>query len=152
MATDKKLTLDELIGPAVAALGYEFVGCEFLSQGRHSLVRVYIDKPEGISVDDCALASQQISAVFEVADPIKGEYNLEVSSPGMYRPIFTVEQMQAFVGQQMRIKTSEPIATRRNFCGVLLGLEGEVVLLQVDDKEYRIAFNKIDKAHLEPKW
>lgn len=80
--------LNALLGPVVEAMGYEFWGLEYL-QGRGAVLRIFIDKDDGISVDDCAAVSHQASGVLDVEDLISGEYNLEVSSPGMERPLFT---------------------------------------------------------------
>ena len=87
--------LHELLEPAAKAVGYELLGCEFISQRKHSILRIYIDGPDGIGVDDCELASKQMSALLDVEDPIKGEYHLEVSSPGLERPLFTALQYRA---------------------------------------------------------
>ena len=115
--------LQALLAPVVEALGYECWGLEFLSQGRHSLLRVYIDKADGILIEDCETVSRQVSGVLDVEDPISGEYTLEVSSPGMDRPLFTLEQFARYVGEQVKIKLRVPFERRRNFQGVLRGVE-----------------------------
>src|SRR5690554_8020762 len=94
--------------PVVEALGYRCWGIEFLSQGRHSLLRVYIDHPDGVSVEACATVSRQASAVLDVEDPISGDYTLEVSSPGVERPLFTLEQDAAFAGAQAESSLGVP--------------------------------------------
>ena len=127
--------LQALLAPVVEALGYQCWGIEFISQGRHSLLRVYIDHANGILVDDCEKVSRQLSGVLDVEDPISGEYTLEVSSPGMDRPLFTVEQYAAHVGAQVKVKLRSPYEGRRNFQGVLRGVEGQDVVVQVDDHE-----------------
>ncbi|HFE37119.1 MAG TPA: ribosome maturation factor RimP, partial [Gammaproteobacteria bacterium] len=94
----KQSHLQSLVEPVVGSMGYEFVGVEYLSQGKHSILRVYIDQPAGITVDDCSKVSNQLSAMLDVEDPIRGEYHLEVSSPGMDRPLFTGAHFSQFIG------------------------------------------------------
>ena len=148
-----KLTeLEKLLIPVVEALGYRCWGIEFLSQGRHSLLRVYIDHPDGVSVEACAAVSRQASAVLDVEDPISGDYTLEVSSPGMDRPLFTLEHYAAYVGEQAKIRLRTPYEGRRNFQGVIRGVEGEDVVLQVEDHEYLLPIDSIDKSHIVPRF
>ena len=144
--------LQALLAPVVEALGYQCWGIEFLSQGRHSLLRVYIDKADGILVDDCEIVSRQLSGVLDVEDPISSEYTLEVSSPGMDRPLFTLEQFAAFVGEQAKIKLRSPFDGRRNFQGLLRGVEEQDVVVQVDDHEYLLPIDLIDKANIIPRF
>lgn len=99
---DQQIT--DLLGATIEALGFELWGVEYLSQGRHSLLRIYIDAEQGISVDDCALVSHQVSAVLDVEDPISGEYTLEVSSPGMDRLLFRLDQYPGFVGEVVDVR------------------------------------------------
>ncbi|QRY79593.1 ribosome maturation factor RimP [Pseudomonas sp. PDNC002] len=144
--------LQALLAPVVEALGYECWGLEFISQGRHSLLRVYIDRPEGILVDDCEIVSRQISGILDVEDPISGEYTLEVSSPGMDRPLFTLEQFALYVGEQVKIKLRTPFERRRNFQGILRGVEEQDVVILVDDHEYLLPVDSIDKANIIPRF
>ena len=144
--------LQALLAPVVEALGYQCWGIEFISQGRHSLLRVYIDHANGILVDDCEKVSRQLSGVLDVEDPISGEYTLEVSSPGMDRPLFTVEQYAAHVGAQVKVKLRSPYEGRRNFQGVLRGVEGQDVVVQVDAHEYLLQIDSIDKANIIPRF
>ena len=125
--------LQALLAPVVVALGYECWGIEFSAQGRHSMLRVYIDKEGGVLVDDCAIVSRQISGVLDVEDPISVEYTLEVSSPGMERPLFTIDQFAKFAGEQVKIKLRSPFEGRRNFQGLLRGVEEQDVVVQVED-------------------
>ncbi|MBS5841860.1 MAG: transcription termination/antitermination protein NusA, partial [Pseudomonas sp.] len=115
--------LQALLAPVVVALGYECWGIEFSAQGRHSMLRVYIDKEGGVLVDDCAIVSRQISGVLDVEDPIAVEYTLEVSSPGMERPLFTLEQFAKYAGEQVKIKLRSPFEGRRMSKEVLLVVE-----------------------------
>lgn len=144
--------LQALLAPVVEALGYQCWGVEFISQGRHSLLRVYIDHPDGILIEDCEKVSRQISGVLDVEDPISGEYTLEVSSPGMDRPLFTLEQFAAHVGAQVKIRLRSPYEGRRNFHGVLCGVEEQDVVVQVDNHEYLLPIESIDKANIIPRF
>jgi ribosome maturation factor RimP len=132
--------------------GYECWGVEFLSQGRHSLLRVYIDQPDGVLVEDCEKVSRQISGVLDVEDPIASEYTLEVSSPGMDRPLFTLEQFAKHVGEQVKIKLRSPFDGRRNFQGLLRCVEEQDVVVLVDDHEYLLPIDLIDKANIIPRF
>tara|TARA_R110001592_G_scaffold111372_2_gene308422 strand:- start:32217 stop:32672 length:456 start_codon:yes stop_codon:yes gene_type:complete len=148
----KVTELEALAVPIVEALGYRCWGIEYLSQGRHSLLRVYIDHPEGVSVEACAAVSRQVSAVLDVEDPISGDYTLEVSSPGMDRPLFTLEQFASHVGEQAKIKLRVPYEGRRNFQGVIRGVEGDEIILQVDEHEYLLPIDTIDKSNIIPRF
>ncbi|MBO3276695.1 Ribosome maturation factor RimP [compost metagenome] len=144
--------LQALLAPVVEALGYECWGLEYISQGRHSLLRVYIDRPEGILIDDCEAVSRQVSGVLDVEDPISGEYTLEVSSPGMDRPLFTLDQFARYVGEQVKIKLRTPFERRRNFQGILRGVEEQDVVVLVDNHEYLLPIESIDKANIIPRF
>jgi ribosome maturation factor RimP len=141
--------LRELLQPTVEALGFELWGVEHLAQGRHSLLRVYIDGADGVGVDDCAVVSEQVSGVLDVEDPITGEYTLEVSSPGLDRPLFTLAQYGRYAGEIIDLRLRLPYEGRRRFRGRLTGVEGEDVVVQVDDHEYLLPFGAIDKARVE---
>ncbi|MBK5967839.1 MULTISPECIES: ribosome maturation factor RimP [Thiorhodovibrio] len=114
--------LTALARAVIEPLGYELVGVEHVAGGRHAVVRVFIDREEGITVDDCALVSHQLSGQFDLDDPIPGQYELEVSSPGLDRPLFTAEQMRRFEGQRARVRLAEKQNGRRNFEGMLAGV------------------------------
>lgn len=148
-----KLTeLEAMVVPIVEALGYRCWGIEYLSQGRHTLLRVYIDHDDGISVDACAEVSRQVSAVLDVEDPITGDYTLEVSSPGMDRPLFTLAQFAEHVGEQVKIRLRVPYEGRRNFQGVIRGVEGDEIILLVDEHEYLLPIDSIDKSNIIPRF
>ncbi|MFG8722409.1 ribosome maturation factor RimP [Pseudomonas aeruginosa] len=144
--------LQALLAPVVEALGYECWGVEFISQGRHSVLRVYIDRPEGILIDDCEAVSRQVSGILDVEDPISGEYTLEVSSPGMDRPLFTLEQFAKHAGEQVKIRLRSPYGGRRNYQGILRGVEEQDVVVLVDDHEYLLPIDSIDKANIIPRF
>lgn len=146
MAQSDKLT--ELLAPTVEGMDYEFVGLEYLSGANPALLRIYIDHPEGISVDDCALVSRQLSAVLDVEDPIAGEYNLEVSSPGLDRPLFTAMQFQAVAGQVVKAKLSFPFNGRRNFTGKLVQADDQMIELEIDNELVALSIADIEKANL----
>ena len=138
------------IESAVGALGYELVGVEYLPQGRRTLLRVYIDSPDGVTLDDCERVSHQVSGVLEVDDPIRGQYVLEVSSPGLDRPLFTVEHYRRFAGSRIKLRLNPPLDGRRNFSGVLLGLRDNLVVVAQEDGEVEIPLQHIEQARLVP--
>jgi ribosome maturation factor RimP len=145
---ERKLT-EMLIAP-VEALGFELVGVEFVRAGKHSILRVFIDHENGIDVDNCADASHQISAVLDVEDIITAEYNLEVSSPGMDRPLFNSAHYALVVGETITVKLSIPQNGRRNFKGLLLKCENDTILVKVDNDEFSLAIANIEKGNLVP--
>ncbi|MCW8826323.1 MAG: ribosome maturation factor RimP [Gammaproteobacteria bacterium] len=145
--------LEQMIKPAIDALGFELVGVEQLSQGRHSMLRIYIDHEDGITVDNCANVSRQVSAVLDVEDPIHGEYTLEVSSPGVERPLFTLEQFAKFIGQQVDVRLHMPVEGRRHFKGELLSVENDELTIELgEDESLTCSMDDIDRAKLIPKW
>lgn len=142
-----------MLQPVVESLGYEFWGLEYI-QGRGATLRVYIDRDsdEGVSVDDCALVSHQVSGVLDVEDPIPGEYNLEVSSPGMERPLFTIEQWARYLGEDIQIRLLAPVAGKRRLTATLTAIEGDDVLLDVKGEALRVPFAQVDRANLVAKF
>nr|WP_136249617.1 ribosome maturation factor RimP [Ningiella ruwaisensis] len=145
---EKKLT--EMLSPAVEAIGFELVGIEFIRAGKHSTLRVYIDSENGIDVDDCADVSYQVSAILDVEDPISTEYNLEVSSPGMDRPLFKPEHYAKVVGEEVNVKLNLPQDGRRNFKGKLLESNDSHIHVEVDGQTYILPIQNIGKANLVP--
>lgn len=146
---DQQIT--DLLGATIEALGFELWGVEYLSQGRHSLLRIYIDAESGVTVDDCAVVSQQVGSVLDVEDPISGEYTLEVSSPGMDRLLFRLDQYPGYVGEVVELRLRTPFEGRRKFKGILAGIEGEDVVVRVDDHEYLLPHDTIEKARVIPR-
>lgn len=142
-----------MLQPVVESLGYEFWGLEYI-QGRGATLRIYIDRDsdEGVSVDDCALVSHQVSGVLDVEDPIPGEYNLEVSSPGMERPLFTIEQWCRYIGEDIQIRLLAPVAGKRRLTATLTAIEGDDVLLDVKGEALRVPFAQVDRANLVAKF
>jgi ribosome maturation factor RimP len=148
----KTVKLEELLRPGVEALGYQLWGLDYQSHGRHTMLRVYIDSENGIGVDDCAKVSHQISGVMDVEDPIAGEYNLEVSSPGMDRPLYTLEQFALYVGEDINLRLRTAFEGRRKFLGRLMGVEDGDVVLMVEEHEYLLPFDQIDKTNVVPRF
>ncbi|WP_256470530.1 ribosome maturation factor RimP [Alkalimarinus coralli] len=148
----KQRILDEMIRPVVEGLGYEFWGIEFISQGKHSVLRVFIDSENGIMLEDCEAVSRQVSGVMDVEDPIAGEYALEVSSPGMDRPLYTLDQFERYAGHKVSLRLRMPFDGRRKFEGVLKGIEGSDVVMVVEDTEYLFPVDSIDKANVVPQF
>jgi ribosome maturation factor RimP len=140
--------LHDIIEPAVKSVGYELFACEYLNNGLNSVFRVYIDKPDGITVDDCENASHQISAILDVDDPIKGQYNLEVSSPGIDRALLRKENFEQYIGQKMKLKLIVPIEKQRVFIGVLKVVTGSGIELEIGFENRVIPFDSISKANL----
>lgn len=144
---EQKLTT--LLADGVNALGFELVGVEFV-RARSSILRIYIDSEQGITVDDCAQVSYQASAVLDVEDPISVPYSLEVSSPGLDRPLFTVAHFQRFIGQQVAIVLRIAMQNRRKWQGEIKSVDGEFITIIVEGKDEVFAFNNIQKANLIP--
>ena len=143
--------LRALLEPAVAAVGCEFVGVEYRPNGNQSLLRVYIDKPEGVTLEDCSAVSYQVSGVLDVEDPIPGHYTLEVSSPGLDRPLFQARDFERFAGHEVKIRTRFPLDGQRNFRGSLQGLQDEqVVIDQQDGRRISLPLDQIEQARLVP--
>lgn len=143
---EQKLT--EMLRPAVEETGKELLGVEFISAGNNSVLRLFIDHENGINVDDCAEVSRQVGAILDVEDPISSEYNLEVSSPGIDKPLFEMAHFQTVVGEIVNIRLSMPLNGRRKFKGTLVAIENDILVVDVDGIEYELVINNIDKANL----
>ena len=146
MSVSDKIT--NWIETPINSLGYELVGVEYISRGKDSVVRIYIDAEAGIVIEDCERVSHQVSGVLEVEDPISSAYTLEVSSPGFDRPLFKLADFERFAGEDAKVSLSLPIDGRRNFTGALQGVDGEEVLIMVDGEEYALPYGRISKARL----
>ena len=147
----KDQQIAEMLQSTVAALGYELWGVEYVAQGKHSVVRVYIDSPAGITVDDCAAVSEQVSGILDVEEPVAGEYALEISSPGVDRLLFALGQYAAYVGEIVELRLRSAFEGRRKFTGMLKGVEGEDVVIQIDDHEFLLPYGAIEKARVKPR-
>jgi Uncharacterized protein conserved in bacteria len=144
------LKLKALIEPVVAAMGYELVGIEFHGYGKGALLRLYIDKEGGIGVGDCQRVSYQVSGILDVEDPIPSHYTLEVSSPGLDRPLFSDRDFDRFVGRAVRIRMAPSWEGRRRYSGLLRGVRAGQVVIEQDGCEVCLPLQDIDRAHLVP--
>jgi len=141
------MELKKLIEQTVEGLGFELVDLEMSTRGR--LMRIFIDQPEGIDVEDCATVSNQLTRLFEVENI---DYDrLEVSSPGLDRPLTKLSHYERFVGEEVQLKVRIPVGNQRNFKGVVSGVEGDVVVLSAENGEHRFGFEDIERARLVPK-
>ncbi len=141
-----------MLRPSVEQVGKELLGIEFINAGKHSVLRLFIDHENGIDVDDCAEVSRQVSAILDVEDPISSEYSLEVSSPGLDRPLFDLAHFEAVVGETVDVKLSIPLNGRRKFKGVLDAVENDMLIVIVDGQDYELPHSNVDKANLVPKF
>lgn len=141
--------LTVLFEPVVESMGYELVGVEFTGGSSHGTLRVYIDREGGVSLDDCASISHQISGILDVEEPIQQGYDLEVSSPGLDRPLFKLADFERFSGRPAKIKMSVGVDGRRNFKGVLKGVtDSHLIEIEVDGEIYLLPLADIGKANL----
>ena len=144
--------LNEIVEKVVVPMGYELVGCELVSQGKGgNIFRVYIDHVDGITLDDCSSVSHQLSGVLDVEDPISGNYSLEISSPGLDRPLFTAEHFDRYIGEEVSVKMMVAQQGRKKFKGRLLAREEQSVRLEVDGNEVLLPMAEIDQARLVPR-
>ena len=144
--------LQEMLQGAVEDLGCELWGIECQRAGRFMTVRLFIDKEGGVTVADCADVSRQVSAILDVEDPIADKYNLEVSSPGLDRPLFTLPQFERYIGQDIAVHLRIPVMERRKWQGKLERIENDMVILIVDGQEQVLVFGNIQKANVVAKF
>ena len=142
--------LNELLQPLVEDLGYEFVGLEYNSNPKHSVLRIYIDREEGVGIEDCETVSREAAALLDVKDPIRSQYNLEISSPGLDRPLFTTAHYLEFVGQPAKISLFAPQDGRRKFNGPIQGADETSVTISQDGVDVTLNLDNIVKARLVP--
>jgi len=151
--------LSRLIRPTIEAMGFEFVGLEYLSNPKNRLVRIYIDRePEGISIDNCADVSNEVSALLDVEDPVSGHYSLEVSSPGIERPLFEPAHYRQFKGERAKVHLFAPVDAssdndrdkRRKLTGRIIEADDERVVMDIDGDTVAILFDDIRRANLKP--
>ena len=140
--------IEHLLRPSVSSLGCEWWGCEYGQQGRHAFLRIYIDKSSGVGIDDCEQVSRQVSALLDVHDLIPGEYRLEVSSPGIPRPLFYPDQYSRYLGQAVQLRLNQPFANQRKWRGVILAADATKLSLTVGDAVQEFLFSNIIKANL----
>ena len=139
----------QIVEPILQSLGYELVDVEYQRESRGWVLRIYLDREGGITLEDCAEASGEVGAVLEAKDIIPNAYHLEVSSPGLTRPLKKREDFQKFRNRLVKVRLYEPFEGRKNFKGTLLGMEGENVRLELEDRVYELPLQKIAKANLE---
>jgi len=142
--------LNELLQPLVEDLGYEFVGLEYNSNPKHAVLRIFIDQENGVGVEDCEIVSRETAALLDVKDPIRSRYNLEVSSPGLDRPLFTPAHYNEFAGREAQVNLFAPQDGRRKFSGPILSADENHVNIKQDGKEVMLDFHNITKAKLIP--
>jgi len=140
-----------LLEPTISALGYELLGVEYLGQGKHSRLRLFIDGPDGIGLKDCEQVSHQASAVLDVEDPIKAQYALEVSSPGLDRPLFQPEHYASYIGQRVKFRVRLPVDGQRNFEGQIQQVDQQDIYIIIESGEtLKFDSSNIERANLVP--
>jgi ribosome maturation factor RimP len=143
--------LIEMLSPTVEALGLELLGVEFAQSGNGSLLRLYIDvEGRHVAIEDCEAVSREVSALLDVNDPISSNYTLEVSSPGIDRPLFSLKHFERFLGEEVKVSLRLPQAGRRRVQGRIAKIDGETVTIAEENVEYEISFDNIEKAKLVP--
>lgn len=147
----QKHYLQDLIEPVVTAQGYELVRVMTMGGETRPTLQVMIDvldHTREVTVDDCAVVSRALSDMLDEKDPIENQYSLEVSSPGLDRPLTKLEHFKRYIGYEIRLETTEKVENRKRFKGKILSVEGDNILLSSDDTQYTIAFNAVNKAKL----
>jgi len=142
----------ELFEPVVSGMGFDLIEIEHFPNPKHGVLRLYIDKEGGVNVDDCSSVSRQISALIDVEDPIRGQFNLEVSSPGSDRPLRRLKDFQRFTGSLVKLKTVMPLEGQRNFKGRILQADEELLVIETDTEEISLPMNAIEKARIVPEY
>lgn len=142
--------LNELLGPLVSALGYELWELEYVQRAGGAVLRLYIDSPDGISLDDCERVSRAVSERLDSDDPIPGQYTLEVSSPGLDRVLRTPDHFGRFAGERVRVEMARPIDGRKRFQGQLIDANDREITLNVDGGKVTLPIDQIHKARVAP--
>lgn len=145
-----KQEIIRLLEPTIERLGYELTDIELKLGGRSGLLRIFIDKDDGVDIDDCEVVSHQVSAILDVEDPIPGNYTLEVSSPGLDRTLTKPAHFRRFMGEDIKVKLRFPLDGRRNFRGSLKSADDEVIEVEVDGESFRLPLSTIESARLVP--
>ena len=147
------MTKDELttlLEPSIEQMGYELADLEMKVGGKDGLVRVFIDGPDGVDIEDCEKVSRQVSAVLDVEDPLPGNYVLEVSSPGLDRRLTKPSHFQRYMGEDVRVKLRFPLDGRRNFRGALRAADDDKIEVEVDGESHCLPIATIESARLVP--
>ncbi len=142
--------LKKLLEPTIERLGFELTDLEVRLGGKGGLLRITIDKPEGIDLDDCEKASLAVSALLDIENPVADNYNLEVSSPGLDRKLTKLEHFQRFEGETLKVTMRFPIAGRRRFRGTLVSSDNENIVVEVDGESHSLPLASLDTARLVP--
>jgi len=156
--SDKATQIATLLAPTIQSLGLVLLGAEYLPAPGSALLRLYIDVPDDaeegrqVGIEDCEAASREVSAQLDVEDPISGHYTLEVSSPGVDRPLFAPGQFARFIGEQAKVGLKLPQDGRRRLQGTIVSVEGDRIAFDVDGAPFEVGFDNIDKARLVPDW
>ena len=140
--------ITELIEPTVLAMELQLWGIDLSQRGKYSILRIYIEREEGVTITDCEKVSRQVSAILDMEDPIAGEYTLEVSSPGLDRPLFTSEQFGRFIGSAVKVRLHHPVDGRRKLNGSIENVSGNEIVLSVDGEGFRLQHTDIEKANV----
>jgi ribosome maturation factor RimP len=148
----KEKQIEALLTPTVAANGCAIWGVEWLSSGRHSRLCLYIDRADGISVDDCERISREVSDLLDVEDVLQQNYTLEVSSPGMDRILFSPDQFASNVGQRVDVRLNYPFEGRKRIVGLLTGVEDGEAVVRVDDNEFILPLENVQRARIVPEF
>ena len=148
--TEQKV--EALLRMTVEGMGCEIWGVEFLSQGRHSKLRLYIDKADGVSIDDCEKVSRLVSDVLDVENMFTKGYTLEVSSPGMDRILFNAEQYESHVGETVDVRLNFPLEGKKRVVGLLAGVENAEAIVQADGEEYVLPLENVQRARIVPQF
>ncbi len=151
MARTLAARIEELLRPEIEALGYELIVAEYTT-GRGATLRLYVDSPQGITVDDCEAVSHQVSGVLDVESPLPGGYALEVSSPGLDRPLVTAAHFSRFAGAEARVTLKRARDGRRRYRGEISAVEGDQIVLTVEARPVRIDIDEIESARLVPEF
>ncbi|WP_043112313.1 ribosome maturation factor RimP [Solimonas flava] len=142
--------LEQILEPVIESIGYELLLLEYSPSPRNAMLRLYIDAPAGITIDDCERVSKEVAGVLDVEDPIRSAYRLEVSSPGLDRPLVKPAHFLRFVGEQARVQLIAPLNGRRRYVGFIRGLEGDTLRLETKEGLAEIPLSEIERARLVP--
>ena len=149
LAESVESNIEKLVDGLIKESGLELVDIELKNQGRSKILRIFVDKENGVNIDDCALLSRELGTLLDVNDIISSRYTLEVSSPGLRRPIKKEEDFKRFSGKKVKIKTKELIENRKNFTGTLRSCENGIIDVEIDNINYSIPLELVSKANLE---
>jgi len=148
---DVVLRFREVVEPVLADLGYDCIHVELTVENGRKIARIFIDRLDGAatSIEDCVRVTRELDPVLDVADVMSARYELEVSSPGINRPLSRKKDFERFAGKKVAVRTFEKVGDRRNFLGTLLGIDGDEIRIDVDGREMRVPIEEVSKAHLD---